>query len=276
RLLSHLKLGYVDLSQVQHFILDEADRMLDMGFYEDIMDIVKHLPKQRQTIMFSATMPKKIHKLASEILNNPVEIKLSVSKPAENIVQAAYICYEDQKLALIHDLFSKDTITKSIIFASTKSKVKEVARALKKMNLNVGEMHSDLEQKSRERILQDFKADNVDILVGTDIISRGIDVDDIGLVINYDVPNDSEDYVHRIGRTARANSDGVAITFVNTKDQSDFYQIEEFLGQTIYKMPIPSSFGEVPEYTPNAKRRSSSRGGSKSYRGKRNHKKSKR
>ena len=258
RLLSHLNLGYVDFSQVEHFILDEADRMLDMGFYEDIMEIVKYLPRKRQTIMFSATMPKKIHKLANEILNNPVEIQLSVSKPAENILQAAYICYEDQKLALINDLFSKGKVTKSIIFASTKSKVKEVARALNKMNLNVGEMHSDLEQKARERILQDFKADNIDILVGTDIISRGIDVDDIGLVINFDVPNDSEDYVHRIGRTARANSDGVAITFVNTKDQVDFKNIESFLGQTIYKMPIPSSLGEAPAYTPHKQGKSAS------------------
>ena len=268
RLLSHLKLGYVDLSEVKHFILDEADRMLDMGFFDDIMQIAQYLPKERQTIMFSATMPDKIQKLAQNILHNPEEIKLAVSKPAEKILQAAYVCYEGQKLNIINDLFSKSKSEKSLVFASSKAKVKEVARALKKMDLKVGEIHSDLNQKTREEMLQNFKAGNIDILVGTDIIARGIDVDDIRLVINYDVPNDSEDYVHRIGRTARANNDGVAITFVNTKDQQNFLEIEDFLEKDIFKIPIPTEFGDAPEYTPK-RRTQSNKGGFKKNRGSR-------
>lgn len=254
RLISHLNLGYVDLSHVNHFILDEADRMLDMGFFDDIMQIVQQLPKSRQTIMFSATMPAKIQTLANSILNNPSEIKLAVSKPAEKILQAAYVCYENQKLNIIHGLFNSGEIKKSVVFASSKLKVKEVSKELAKMNLRVGEIHSDLEQKSRERMIQDFKANNIDILVGTDIIARGIDIDDIGLVINYDVPNDSEDYVHRIGRTARANHEGVAITFISDKDQENFYAIEKFLEKEIYKIPLPEGIGEGPTYAPNSKR----------------------
>lgn len=253
RLISHLNLGYVDLSHVKHFILDEADRMLDMGFFDDIMQIVQHLPKERQTIMFSATMPSKIQKLANSILTNPAEIKLAVSKPAEKILQAAYVCYENQKLNIIHGLFSEGETKKSVVFASSKLKVKEVAKELAKMKLNVGEIHSDLDQKSRERMIQDFKANNIDILVGTDIIARGIDIDDIGLVINYDVPNDSEDYVHRIGRTARANHEGVAITFVSEKDQENFAEIEKFLEKEIYKIPLPEGAGEGPAYNPHRK-----------------------
>lgn len=229
RLIAHLSLGYVDLSKVSYFILDEADRMLDMGFYEDIMQIVKYLPKERQTIMFSATMPAKIQQLAKTILNNPVEVKLAVSKPAEKIVQAAYVCYENQKLGIVRSLFAEEVPERVIIFASSKIKVKEVAKALKMMKLNVGEMHSDLEQAQREFIMHEFKSGRINILVATDIVSRGIDIDDIRLVINFDVPHDSEDYVHRIGRTARANNDGVAITFVNEKEQTNFKHIENFL-----------------------------------------------
>lgn len=254
RLISHLNLGYVDLSHVKHFILDEADRMLDMGFFDDIMQIVQQLPKERQTIMFSATMPAKIQTLANSILNNPSEIKLAVSKPAEKILQAAYVCYENQKLNIIHGLFNAGEIKKSVVFASSKLKVKEISKELAKMNLNVGEIHSDLDQKSRERMIQDFKANNIDILVGTDIIARGIDIDDIGLVINYDVPNDSEDYVHRIGRTARANHEGVAITFISDKDQENFYAIEKFLEKEIYKIPLPEGIGEGPTYAPNSRK----------------------
>lgn len=250
RLLSHLNLGYVDLSHVEHFILDEADRMLDMGFFEDIMQVVKCLPKERQTIMFSATMPSKIQKLASSILTNPEVIKLSVSKPAEKILQAAYVCFENQKLEIIRTLFNNEDAKKSVIFASSKLKVKEVARELAKMNLRVGEIHSDLDQKNREQMLQDFKSNNIDILVGTDIIARGIDIDDIGLVINYDVPNDSEDYVHRIGRTARANHEGIAITFISEKDQENFYEIERFLEKEIFKIPLPAELGSAPTYDP--------------------------
>jgi len=250
RLLAHLSLGYVDLSRVSYFILDEADRMLDMGFYDDIMQIVKYLPKERQTIMFSATMPAKIQQLANNILNNPAEVKLAVSRPAEKIVQAAYVCYENQKLGIIRSLFAEETPERVIIFASSKIKVKEVAKALKLMKLNVGEMHSDLEQAQREAVMYEFKAGRVNILVATDIVARGIDIDDIRLVLNYDVPHDSEDYVHRIGRTARANNDGVALTFVNEKEQSNFKQIENFLEKDIYKIPVPAELGEAPEYKP--------------------------
>ncbi|MFA6830700.1 MAG: DEAD/DEAH box helicase [Bacteroidaceae bacterium] len=254
RLLSHISLGYVDLSAVSFFVLDEADRMLDMGFNDDIMQIVKLLPPTCQKIMFSATMPAKIHKLAASILTNPAEIKLAVSKPAEKILQAAYICYEAQKLALVQELFKDEVPERVLIFASSKLKVKEVTKALKRIKLNVAEIHSDLDQQQREDTLHDFKVANINILVGTDIVARGIDVDDIRLVINYDVPNDSEDYVHRIGRTARANHDGVAITFVNEMDQSSFGDIEKFLNKIIYKVPIPEELGEGPEYKPEIRR----------------------
>mgnify|MGYP000967373516 FL=1 len=250
RLISHLALGYVDLSRVSYFILDEADRMLDMGFSDDIMQIVKYLPKERQTIMFSATMPAKIQQLAKTILRDPVEVKLAVSKPAEKIIQAAYICYERQKLGVIQSLFQDEVPEKVIIFASSKIKVKEVRMALKRMKLNVGDMHSDLEQAQREFIMHEFKNGRINILVATDIVSRGIDIDDVRLVINYDVPHDCEDYVHRIGRTARANNDGVAITFVSEKEQSKFKEIELFLEKDIYKIPVPEELGETPVYNP--------------------------
>ena len=250
RLISHLSLGYVDLSKVSFFILDEADRMLDMGFADDIMQIVKYLPKERQTIMFSATMPSKIQQLAKSILNNPVEVKLAVSKPAEKIIQAAYICYEAQKLKIIESLFKEQTPERVIIFASSKLKVKEVAKALKRLKLNVGEMHSDLEQNQREAIMHEFRNGRINMLVATDIVARGIDIDDIRLVINYDVPHDNEDYVHRIGRTARANHDGCAITFVSETEQTRFKQIEDFLEKAIYKIPVPEELGEAPAYAP--------------------------
>ncbi|MDR0745896.1 MAG: DEAD/DEAH box helicase [Mediterranea sp.] len=248
RLIAHLSLGYVDLSKVSFFVLDEADRMLDMGFYEDIMQIFKHLPATCQVVMFSATMPAKIQQMANTILKNPAEIKLAASKPAEKIIQAAYICYENQKLGIIHSLFTNEVPERAIVFASSKIKVKEVARSLKMMKLNIGEMHSDLEQPQREHIMREFKAGRINILVATDIVSRGIDIDDIRLVLNYDVPHDSEDYVHRIGRTARANNDGVAITFVNEKEQSRFRSIERFLGKDIYKISLPEELGKAPKY----------------------------
>ena len=251
RLISHLSLGYVDLSKVSFFILDEADRMLDMGFYDDIMQIVKFLPKERQTIMFSATMPAKIQQLAKSILNNPVEVKLAVSKPADKIIQTAYICYENQKLGIIQSLFEHQLPERVIVFASSKLKVKEVTKALLRMKLNVGEMHSDLEQSQRDVIMHEFKSGRINILIATDIVSRGIDIDDIRLVINYDVPHDCEDYVHRIGRTARANNDGCSITFVSEKEQIKFKKIEEFLGKSIYRIPIPEALGDAPEYDPN-------------------------
>ena len=258
RLISHISLGYVDLSKVSFFILDEADRMLDMGFADDIMQIVKHLPKERQTIMFSATMPTKIQQLAKTILNNPEEVKLAVSKPAEKIIQTAYICYETQKLGIIESLFSEQQPERVIIFASSKQKVKEVTKSLKRMKLNVGEMHSDLDQSQREEIMHEFRNSRINILIATDIVARGIDIDDIRLVINYDVPHDSEDYVHRIGRTARANNDGCAITFVSETEQTRFKQIENFLGKDIYKIPVPYELGEAPLYAPRVARKNNS------------------
>ena len=251
-------LGYVDLSKVSFFILDEADRMLDMGFSDDIMQIVKYLPKERQTIMFSATMPAKIQQLAKTILNDPAEVKIAVSKPADKIIQAAYVCYEGQKLNIIQNLFKEQKPERVIIFASSKLKVKEVAKALKRLNLNVGEMHSDLDQSQRDEIMHEFRNGRISMLVATDIVARGIDIDDIRLVINYDVPHDNEDYVHRIGRTARANNDGCAITFVSETEQTRFKQIENFLGKEIYKLPLPPEVGEAPVYAPHENNRNKS------------------
>ena len=253
RLISHLNLGNVDLSHVSFFILDEADRMLDMGFYDDIMQIVNRLPKERQTIMFSATMPDKIKQLAKTILHDPVEVKIAVSKPADKIIQTAYVCYERQKLGIIQSLFNETKPERVIIFASSKLKVKDVTKALQRLHLNVGEMHSDLDQKQRDHIMHEFKNGRIDILVATDIVARGIDIDDIRLVINYDVPHDCEDYVHRIGRTARANHDGCAITFISEKEQGSFKAIEDFLGKTIYRIPVPAELGEAPAYEPRGK-----------------------
>lgn len=250
RLISHISLGNVDLSRTSFFILDEADRMLDMGFYDDIMQIVKQLPDTRQTIMFSATMPDKIQKLAATILHDPVEVKLAVSKPAEKIVQTAYVCYETQKLGIIKSLFRDSKPERVIVFSSSKLKVKEVTAAFKRMKLNVGEMHSDLDQTQRDVVMHEFKSGRIDILVATDIVSRGIDIDDIRLVINYDVPRDCEDYVHRIGRTARAGAEGCAITFVSMDDQPRFAAIEEFIEREVFKLPIPEELGEAPEYNP--------------------------
>jgi superfamily II DNA/RNA helicase len=255
RLIAHLGLGYVDLSKVSFFVLDEADRMLDMGFYEDIMQIFKYLPATCQVVMFSATMPSKIQQMANTILKNPAVIKLAASKPAEKIIQAAYMCYENQKLGIIRSLFMHEVPERVIVFASSKIKVKEVARSLKMMKLNIGEMHSDLDQPQREHIMREFKAGRINILVATNIVSRGIDIDDIRLVLNYDVPHDSEDYVHRIGRTARANNDGVALTFVNEKEQGRFRNIERFLGKDIYKIPVPGDLGKAPEYNPSENKR---------------------
>ncbi len=261
RLLSHMKMGYVDLSKVSYFILDEADRMLDMGFYEDIMTVAKELPESCQTIMFSATMPAKIQELAGSILKNPKEIKLAVSKPAEKIVQAAYICHEPQKVDLVCSLFNSYAAERVIIFASSKLKVKDVTRALRRKKLNAGEMHSDLDQSMRETVMHDFKNGRVSILVATDIVARGIDIDDIRLVINYDVPHDAEDYVHRVGRTARANNDGVAITLVNEREQRQFSMIEKFLEKDIYKLAIPEELGGGPAYEPEKMREPSHRFG---------------
>jgi len=250
RLLSYLKLGLIDLSQVQYFILDEADRMLDMGFFDDIMQVVNELPKRRQTMLFSATMPSKIRELAKTILNDPAEIRLAVSKPNDKIMQTAYICYERQKAYIVKQLFAETVPDKVIIFASSKIKVKEVTRTLRSMKLSVAEMHSDLDQSQRDSTMYDFKNGKVNILIATDIVSRGIDIEDISVIINYDVPHDAEDYVHRIGRTARASAEGLAITFVSEDEQDLFERIEKFLGKTIYRVPLPEEVGEGPEYNP--------------------------
>lgn len=248
RLLAHLSMGYVDLSKVSFFILDEADRMLDMGFFDDIMQIVARLPKKRQTLLFSATMPPKIQQLASNILNNPYEIKLAVSKPADKIRQRAYVCYETQKLPILNSIFKANEPEKVIVFSSSKLKVKELVRALKKDKYKVGEMHSDLEQEKREDVILDFKSGKINVLVATDIMARGIDIDDIELVVNYDVPREAEDYVHRIGRTARADRDGSAITFVSEKEIGKFRRIERFLEKEVEKSPLPDGLGEAPQY----------------------------
>ena len=250
RLISHISLGNIDLSKVSFFILDEADRMLDMGFYDDIMQIVKQLPAKRQNMLFSATMPDEIQRMARTILHDPAEVKLAVSKPADGILQAAYVCYEVQKLPIIQSLFSNNAPKRVIAFASSKLKVKEITKSLRRLGLNVGEMHSDLTQAERDEIMHKFRNGHINVLVATDIVSRGIDIDDIDLVINFDVPHDPEDYVHRIGRTARAGAEGCAITFVSVDDQSRFQRIEKFLGKEVYKVPIPAGLGEAPEYSP--------------------------
>ena len=266
RLISHISLGNVDLSKVSFFILDEADRMLDMGFSEDIKTIAAKLPKTCQTIMFSATMPEKIEELAKTLLKNPVEIKLAVSKPAEKIQQKAYVCYETQKMDIIKDIFKAGDLQRVIIFCGSKMKVKQVAGSLQRKHINCGEMHSDLDQAERDNMMFKFKSGQIDVLVATDIVARGIDIDDIALVINYDVPHDTEDYVHRIGRTARADRDGVAITFVSEEDIFYFQQIEKFLEKEVEKVALPEGCGEGPAYTKQNKPRKAGNNSAKSRR----------
>ena len=249
RLISHITLGNVDLSHVSFFVLDEADRMLDMGFSEDILSIAKLLPANCQTIMYSATMPDKIEQLAKTLLKNPAVVKIAVSRPAEKIKQSAYVCHEDQKLRILNHLFRNNELRRVIIFASKKTGVKEINRNLRHMGINCAEMHSDLSQAERDDVMYRFKSGQVDVLVATDIVARGIDIDDIATVINYDVPHDSEDYVHRIGRTARAERDGRAITLVRGYDIGYFQTIEKFLGYAVEKNPLPDGM-EGPEYKP--------------------------
>ena len=261
RMIAHLQNSGVDLSHVEYLILDEADRMLDMGFSEDIMKIVSYMPRERQTIMFSATLPPKIRELAKTILRNPAEVNIAISKPNEAIDQSAYICYENQKLGIIRELFAEPTDSKTIIFSSSKLKVKELAHTLKRMKLDVAAMHSDLEQAQREEVMLNFKNNKVKILVATDIVARGLDIEDIGLVLNYDVPHDPEDYIHRIGRTARAAATGSAVTFVSEEEQGKFHQIEKFIERDIRKAELPESVGEGPKYAPGENRGRFGRGG---------------
>ncbi len=270
RLLAHIESGMIDFSGVKHFILDEADRMLDMGFFDDIMRVVAQLPNERQTIMFSATLPPKIRKMAKELLSNPKEINIAISKPSESIDQGIYVCYENQKLGIVNNIFSGGVEGKALIFSSSKLKVKELAFQLKRMKLNVAAMHSDLDQERREEVMLDYKSGKVDILVATDIVARGIDIDDISLVINFDVPHDPEDYIHRIGRTGRASATGRAITFVSESEQGKFHKIEEFIERDVKQLEIPEELGKAPQYNPSARPergRGGSRGGSRSGHG---------
>ncbi|MDE7154860.1 MAG: DEAD/DEAH box helicase [Muribaculaceae bacterium] len=251
RLLAHLKMGKIKLDDVEFFILDEADRMLDMGFYEDIMQIVRQLPTDRQTLLFSATMPSKIQQLASSILINPVEVKIAVSRPTDKIAQSAVICYEKQKFDILCNYINRGFNEKVIVFASSKLKVRELTQQIRSRGWKAGEMHSDLDQSKREEAMFNFSSGRTSILIATDIVARGIDIDDIKMVVNYDVPREAEDYIHRIGRTARANADGKAVTFVNEKDQVKFGRIERFLGYEVIKEVVPEELGEVPPYQPN-------------------------
>ena len=250
RLMSHLNMGYVKFDKIEHLILDEADKMLDMGFVDDIAKITTYLPVQRQTLLFSATMPPSIRKLAQKLMQDPEQINIAISKPAEGVTQGAFLTYDQQKNRLIKAILHEREYSSVLIFASTKLKVKDLDRDLHRIGLNVKAIHSELEQKEREEVLRSFRNKQTQILVATDILSRGIDIEDIGLVINYDVPNDAEDYIHRIGRTARASSKGVAYTFINEQDQQKFQKIEALIGNEIEKIPLPAFLGEGPLYNP--------------------------
>ncbi len=267
RLLAHMKMGYVDLSKVEYFILDEADRMLDMGFSDDIMRIVAELPRERQTLMFSATMPKKIQQLAKTILTDPAEIKIAVSKPAEKINQSVFICHEYQKENLLKHLFEQGHNKRVIVFSSSKQKVRELSQSLRRSKWKTAEMHSDLDQAAREEVMHNFRSARIDILIATDILARGIDIDDIEMVVNYDVPHEAEDYVHRIGRTARANADGKAVTFVSERDRQRFARIEDFLEIKVRREDVPEEFGgnapDVVQSTNPRKRNASGRWGNR-------------
>lgn len=249
KLMSFMKNKYLSCDTIKYLVLDEADRMLDIGFYEDIIEIISQLPVERQTLLFSATMPDKIVKLSKKILRDPKRVSISISKPAEKILQATYLCYDEQKIQLLTNLIQdKPKYRSIIIFSSTKKNVSKIVRTLKKKGLKAEYISSDLDQKQREAVLLDFKARNTRILVATDVISRGIDIKDINLVINYDVPRDAEDYVHRIGRTARADTSGVAITFINPDDMKYFHSIERLIEKEIIKMPVPQELGPSPEW----------------------------
>lgn len=253
RLIAMLQGGTIKFDHLKHLILDEADRMLDMGFFDDIVRIISYLPKERQTLLFSATMPPKIRTLANKILNNPAEINISLAKPAAGILQQAYMTHDEQKGALLKHILRTVKWNSVIIFAGTKETVKKLDNSFQKAHLPARAFHSDLEQVEREEILRGFKNKQINILIGTDVLSRGIDVEGISMVINWDVPPDPEDYVHRVGRTARAETTGTAITFINPRDQRKFFSIENLIGSTIPKLPLPEELGPAPEYQPEVK-----------------------
>lgn len=253
KLLSHLKLGYVNFDDLSFFILDEADRMLDMGFVDDIYEIASYLPKTRQTLMFSATMPPPIRTLAKTLLNNPAEVSLAVSKPAAGVTQEAFVLLEDEKVDLLkHLIDNNQDFRKIIVFAPTKAAAKYISFKLQSTNYPAKSIHSDKAQSEREEIMLGFKQGKYKVLVATDVISRGIDWDDIDLVVNYSVPQHPEDYVHRVGRTARAENKGLAITFVSPRERATFYRIENFIEQEVPKMPLPEgeAFNSNVSYIP--------------------------
>ena len=253
RLLAQLQSGTANMKNIKHLVLDEADRMLDMGFYDDLIRIINYLPVERQTIMFSATMPTKMRTLANKLMRNPVQVNVAISKPAEGILQQAFLVYEEQKNKLIKYILSSGNYNSIIIFSSTKEHVKKLEKDLASSGLSLKAFHSDLEQEEREDIMRAFKSRQLQLLIGTDILSRGIDIDGIDLVINAEVPGDPENYIHRIGRTARAATTGTAITFISDKDQYKFHQIENLIGREIEKLPLPAEIGEGPAYTPDKK-----------------------
>ena len=265
KMMAHIKMGYVKLAGLKYLVLDEADRMLDMGFYDDIMFIIANLPRKRQNLLFSATMPHKIREMARKILHDPTEVNISISKPPEKIIQQAFIVYDTQKIPLVKYLLRQKNFKSVLVFCSSKISVKQLTRDLKRAGLKADEIHSDLEQTKREEVLMYFKSGRLPILIATDILSRGIDIDSIDLVINYDVPHDGEDYVHRIGRTARAEADGTAYTLVSQKEQRKLAAIEKLLGHPVPKAEVPAEFGETPAYNPGS--------GSRQGDGKRNFKK---